>query len=283
MGHSAISLLANQAAFRPQIIEGGYRTNPAAESIRAGWPWISDRWRIWQVEDGVLTWHHGEQVHECTAGMWVVHQADRVTSSMSASPGAKWAQLRFRLLPNEPNGDAVSEELFGVSLPAVWSAKETATLRPHFRDMLAWWWRDEWHRLRADMTLGQLLIDIVAAHRSVDSAAHGAYVRTDRFRPADMIWQSRPLASIAELAAACDMSERHFRRAFRLARGAAPAAYARMLMARQACDALRDQPTWTIDEVAHHLGYAHTSTFVRAFRSEMAVTPDRWRQRRKRR
>jgi AraC-like DNA-binding protein len=81
-----------------------------------------------------------------------------------------------------------------------------------------------------------------------------------------------------ELAAACGMSGRSFRRRFRDSRGVPPAAYARTHMALLACDLLRQHGDWSVTAVAKHLGYTHAPAFVRAFRAELGDTPKRWRQ-----
>jgi AraC-like DNA-binding protein len=271
------NLVAAQSRYRPQIIVGGYRRNPHPEALKAGWPWASGGWRIWHVEDGILHWQHGSQQHRCTPGMWVIHQADRITSHVMASPGARWGQLRFRLCPDDPGGDPLSEAAWGCSIPPVLSAEQTKTLRPVLTDILAWWWRDDWYLLRAESALASLLVDL--AHQWRDQDSHWLHSKQDAFTAADIIWQTRPLAPVAELAAACGMSERSFRRHFQAQRGTTPQRYARTLMATQACDALRDHPEWNVRAIGKHLGYAHPSTFIRAFQTELGTTPDQWRQR----
>ena len=62
--------LCHGPAFRPSIIEGGYRRNRTEVPIRAGWPWVSDRWRLWVVLDGTLIWHHGREQHRLISGDW---------------------------------------------------------------------------------------------------------------------------------------------------------------------------------------------------------------------
>lgn len=293
--HGEAPLVAVSTAYRPQIIEGGYRRNPHRRPLRAGWPWASDRWRIWMVDDGILSWQHGSQRHECPAGTWVVHQPDRITSHVDASPGSRWAQLRFRLCPSDPAGDPLAESAWGVQMPALLPAAVNQAFRPAMHDILAWWWRDPWHLVRAEARLASLLVDIAARFHpstsTTDTApANGTAKSTatatttadaNPFAPADRLWRTRPLASVDDLASACGMAPRTFRRRFQAARGRSPSVYARTVMASQACDLLRERPTWSIEQIARHIGYAHASTFVRAFTAELGQPPARWRQQRR--
>ena len=270
------NILATDPSYRPTIIEGGSRHNHLPHAKRAGWPWVTDRWRIWQIEDGVMTWQNGEKSLRCTPGMWVIQQADRVVSHMMTSPGARWSQLRFRLFPQNADGDAASLRTFGRQIPISLTAEESEPFRPTLADILAWWWRDPWHRLQAETRLSSLLVQLAALDGDTTTVPAKAPVWQDAFQAADRIWITRPLAPLSDLAQACGMSERTFRRRFRTERGVTPAAYARIRMTEQACDLMRQKKDWSISTIARHLGYSHTSAFVRAFRNELNTTPQRW-------
>ena len=91
--------------------------------------------------------------------------ADMVSKAMvwhvMASPGARWSQLRFRLFPQNADGDADSLGTFGRQVPVSLTAEESEPFRPTLADILAWWWRDPWHRLQAETRLSSLLVQFV--------------------------------------------------------------------------------------------------------------------------
>ena len=267
--------LCQQTDFRPRIIEGGYRTNPNPEPIKAGWPWVNNRWRIWYVVDGILTWHRGHDIHSLKPGQWVIHGADQRATHMMASPGCRWAQLRFQLFPSWEEGDPGSQAVWGFDLPHVLSIDQAEPFRPQLEAILAWWWRDPWYLTRAEALLGTMVVELV--HALQPQTPQTPSPPDQRFAAVDDVLHSRPLAPIPDLAEACQMSERTFRRAFTAHRGTSPARYQRMIMARQACDMLRDKPSWSIERIARHLGYTHSSTFIRAFKAEVSKSPVQWR------
>ena len=62
--------------------------------------------------------HHGKDSFRCTPGMWVIHAADRVKSSITAHPGSHWSQLRFALCPESELGDPTAEAAWAAHIPA---------------------------------------------------------------------------------------------------------------------------------------------------------------------
>ena len=224
----------------------------------------------------MLTWKHGHDYHRLQPGQWVIHGADWRTTEMMASPGSRWAQLRFEVNPNNNEGDPGSAQLWGSALSPVLSTEQAEAYRGSLETILAWWWRDPWHLARAEAQLHMLLVELVNTLQPQSPALPPA--PDHRFAAVDDLLHSRPLAPITDLAAACNMSERHFRRAFSEERGTSPARYQRMIMARQACDLLRDNTAWSVDRIARHLGYTHSSTFIRAFKAEVSKSPVQWRK-----
>jgi AraC family transcriptional regulator len=84
-------------------------------------------------------------------------------------------------------------------------------------------------------------------------------------------------ASLAELAAACELSVRHFARAFRQSTGQPPH---RWLMERrlERAEGLLEFSRMPLGEIATSCGFASPSHFSRVFRRSTGVTPGAWRR-----
>lgn len=271
-----MALLAEQTSYRPTVIDGGRHRNRYRQRRGFGRGMASERWRIMSVSDGLIEWRQAGAWHQAGPGEWGLIPPNSESERMMISVGARWSDLRFSAMPSvEHDPDATA--LWGVTLPAVLSSDRTRALQVTLDDVIAWWWRDPWCRVRADARLAGLLISLVDGFRPAGSFPP---IGHEALAPADRILAARPLASIPELAEACGLSERQFRRVFASARLVTPAAWARRLMAAQACDLLRDQPDYTVEQIGRRLGYRHAPTFIRAFAAEMGVPPATWRRQR---
>jgi AraC-like DNA-binding protein len=267
-------MLACSPAYRPSVIDAGRHHNVRGKRRPFGKAGRYDDWRILAVDDGLCEWTCDGQRHRLGPGVWGLQQPGSEVERLVVSAGCRWAYLRFTAM----SGTQVAlraEEVWGISLPPILPAEAVQPLTRVFEDILATWWRSPWQGLRADVRLGSLLVDLVEPFQEDELQGRE---RQDEFRPADLIWATRPLTPVPELAAACGLSERQFRRRFTQIRKRSPAAFARRLMAAQACDAFRAHPGWSVEQVARHLGYRHAPTFTRAFRAEVGCAPSVWRR-----
>lgn len=83
---------------------------------------------------------------------------------------------------------------------------------------------------------------------------------------------------MADVASAMGMSERTFRRTFLAHSGVSPAQYRltqRVAAARRMLDATR----LTVDSIAERLGYCDVQFFIRQFKKQTGLSPERFRQR----
>ncbi|MEM7723928.1 MAG: AraC family transcriptional regulator [Pseudomonadota bacterium] len=95
---------------------------------------------------------------------------------------------------------------------------------------------------------------------------------------ADAMMQSHlgdPL-KVADMAAALDMSEAHFARAYRNTTGKTPGEALRALRMDHARDRLKD-PSANLIDVAAEVGYSDPSSFAKLFRATYGMTPSAWR------
>ena len=225
--------------------------------------------------EGQISYRIGE-------GEWVTVNPDQwgmlrpfpEVSALHVTAQARWRELRFAVMPQREE-DPGSEALWGVGLPELISVEAQPHLRNALQDILSGWWRDPWHQARADARLALLLLDVVQLFREEQPLLPRL---KDAFRPADEIWATRPLAPIEEVANACHLSERHFRRRFAESRGCSPSSWVRKLVIRQACELLKNRPDWSIEQIALHLGYRHASTFIRAFTRDRGSSPSQWQR-----
>jgi AraC family transcriptional regulator len=83
--------------------------------------------------------------------------------------------------------------------------------------------------------------------------------------------------SLERLATECDLSVRHFTRAFRLSTGVSPHRYLLGLRLEKARQLLAD-PAVPLQEVAMSCGFADQSHFTRVFSAVEQVSPGMWRR-----
>ncbi|HTJ98930.1 MAG TPA: AraC family transcriptional regulator [Bordetella sp.] len=83
--------------------------------------------------------------------------------------------------------------------------------------------------------------------------------------------------SLAELAAACDLSVGHFARAFRNSTGLPPHQW-RLQRIIERTKSLLDQPNIAISDIALACGFADQSHFTRVFRRMVGTSPAAWRR-----
>jgi AraC family transcriptional regulator, activator of mtrCDE len=95
---------------------------------------------------------------------------------------------------------------------------------------------------------------------------------------ADMVAHPGARHSLRSLARTAFLSRSAFVARFSRVVGRSPMMILRDLRMRQAADQLR-ATTMTVDEIAHHAGYASRSSFVRAFRKALGDDPTSYRSR----
>lgn len=83
---------------------------------------------------------------------------------------------------------------------------------------------------------------------------------------------------ISELAAACHMSETHFRRVFQERMNMTPVEYINFVRIKKACE-LIDKTDISMEEVAEKVGFVTPSTFNRNFRRIIGTSPYQWKKR----
>ena len=81
---------------------------------------------------------------------------------------------------------------------------------------------------------------------------------------------------VGDLAAACELSESHFRRLFTTRLGIGPTSWLNRVRVQMACTLLRD-PGRSILDVALEVGFGSLSAFNRQFKAELGTNPRRWR------
>ena len=266
--------MANHPSYRPTVLEAGRHANRSlrARSRTYGQAIKSSRYRLIRCLDGHVTIPLGSPQeaqsttidHQLNPGDWALIAPQSSPHPLSLGPQCRWSEIRFSVTPQEQE-DPQPFTLWGTSLPIVLNSDSYHHQLAAFDDILAWWWRDPWHRWQADVRLGSLLLALVRSHRneSVANQTDSAAATNDlnnknlqstlknllqnnltdhRLEIADRIWASRPRAPIAEVAAACGYSERQFRRVFQHHRRMTPTTWAHRLLIDQACVLLREKP-----------------------------------------
>ncbi|MBO5371704.1 MAG: helix-turn-helix transcriptional regulator [Lachnospiraceae bacterium] len=80
-----------------------------------------------------------------------------------------------------------------------------------------------------------------------------------------------------DLAEICSLSETHFRRLFTEYMNMTPVEYLNLIRVQQACE-LMMKSRYTMEEVAHHVGYTTISTFNRNFRKIIGTSPYQYKK-----
>lgn len=109
----------------------------------------------------------------------------------------------------------------------------------------------------------------------------GALARWQERRAKDMLLANLDgQIGLDDLARACGLSRSHFARAFKIAVGVPPLQWLLVQRVERAKDLLLNS-TLTIDEIAHHCGFADQSHLTRAFQRMVKATPGAWRRNRR--
>jgi transcriptional regulator GlxA family with amidase domain len=136
-----------------------------------------------------------------------------------------------------------------------------------------------WERSLEALAL-RLLLNFVREHIGVDEMLEAASWRElQRVLPSLELMRQRldkPL-TVGELAAACHLSEPHFRRIFVHVTGLAPNAYLRRQRIETAAHLLRHSDG-TVESIAERVGFADASFFSHSFKNAMGVSPGRYRK-----
>lgn len=106
---------------------------------------------------------------------------------------------------------------------------------------------------------------------------HAALGRAELRIVEDLIDAAGPSPSLAELARACGVSERHFSRLFRLATGQSPARFASDRRLDRARDRLAASRA-SIKQIAWEAGFESAAAFSSAFRRKSGQSPKAFRQ-----
>ena len=213
----------------------------------------------------------------CTPGMWVIQQADRVVSHMMASPCPLVTITISVISRRNADGDADSLRTFGRHIPIILTAQMNLNHSGQPGGYPGLVVARSMAPPASRNTLKQLARPIGrAGWRHHHCPRKGASVARSLFA-ADRIWITRPTCPSQRSLPSLRHVRAHLSPTFsNRARRHSPAAYARIRMIEQACDLMRHQSKWSVSDIARHLGYSHTSAFVRAFRNELNTTPQRW-------
>ena len=146
-----------------------------------------------------------------------------------------------------------------------------------------------WHQLQS-LKLGQYNTPHVSPMTAVELAAMFLVVlagcgECPSDEPADLMVKKAlhrlslptPLPEVNELANSLHISREHFSRVFRQQVGVAPQTYINQERINRACRLLC-ATDFSNKQIASQLGYAGTSSFLRAFRRAMNLSPQQFRQ-----
>ncbi|MDR8732300.1 helix-turn-helix domain-containing protein [Burkholderia pseudomultivorans] len=128
-----------------------------------------------------------------------------------------------------------------------------------------------------------LALSVHLCHRyggmSVDTRAlHGGLAPWQLKRAREMLLERMDGAiTVAELAAACQVSRSHFARAFRLSTGLAPHQWLRKQRVQKAMQLL-GQSQFSLTEIALLCGFVDQSHFTRVFKRDVGMNPGHYRR-----
>jgi len=112
---------------------------------------------------------------------------------------------------------------------------------------------------------------------AVADAVHRGLTAAQLRRIEELVQRPGKLPTVAELAALCDLSTRHFFRMFRASTGMTLACYASSRRIERA-KLLLSAPKPPIKEIAWRCGFDTAAAFSAAFRKAVGVTPKQFRQ-----
>ena len=116
----------------------------------------------------------------------------------------------------------------------------------------------------------------IAAHRE-RHASLGRLAGWQYRRVCERIEAEGPVPTLAELAALCGISVRHFVRLYRALTGESVTAHIARTQVARAMVLLKDDAL-PLKEVAARLGFAHPGSFSAAFRRATGISPSKYRQ-----
>lgn len=126
----------------------------------------------------------------------------------------------------------------------------------------------EWH------DVGQQPFASLACSRSADDAVVAHCQRWISEHHA----ASAPVATLIEMAAVMDVSERAFQRRFAKATGMSPLEYVHLVRMEEAKQLL-EASNKPVEEIANDVGYEDASFFARLFKRKVGITPAQYRRR----
>ena len=174
------------------------------------------------------------------------------------------------------NWEQLNERAFVESLNL-----ESAPVRSGLRRLLKEATQPSLHSpLALDATATLLAIDIerrLEGLQETPSRKKGGLSPARLRRIEERICSERPIPTLAELAAYCDLSTRHLARAFREETGKAIGDYVNAASRRRACTLLTETDL-PVRVIAERVGFSSPASFSYAFRKAMGVRPSDMRR-----
>ena len=133
----------------------------------------SDRWKIISVTDGLVEWRlAGSGIRQA-----LVVGPDTSECRIRTHDDQHWCSLgdlRFSAIPSAARSGC--DGVVGRHAAACLGVEHGQALQVALDDVIAWWWRDPWYRVRADARLAGLLISVVDGFRPVGAFHRSATV-----------------------------------------------------------------------------------------------------------
>ena len=215
----------------------------------------------------LYTLHDGKTLTLSGGEAALISAASRYTVRAAGEAGFAHYTVNFTVLEASEGAFIPSEgiEIVRANRTERWKARLDALLR-------AWNGRLPGYALRCRSELYALLSEFFD-ERMRGAAGGAAYEKT---LPALRLMESRYAdhLTLQDLAAACALSETHFRRLFRQVYGAAPIDYLLDLRLKRADDLLMSGRC-TVAEAALETGFRDESYFCRCFRRRTGISPGR--------